>query len=56
MKDSSDDVILVIEGTESSNDDKILKNTPAICKELNIKTMTLPDFLSHHHEINSAFE
>lgn len=43
---SGEDVVLVTEETESSNDNKLFKKIPSICKDLNIKTMTLPDLLN----------
>jgi hypothetical protein len=45
-------VILVTEETESSNDNKLFKKIPAICKELDIQTMTLPDLLNEFNDIN----
>ena len=51
-----EDVTLVTEETESSNDNKLFKKIPAICKELNIKTMTLPELLSHYNDINIDFQ
>jgi hypothetical protein len=43
---SGEEVVLVTEETESSNDNKLFKKIPSICKDLNIKTMTLPDLLN----------
>jgi len=40
-----EEVILVTEETENSNDHKLFKKIPAICKELKITTMTLPELL-----------
>jgi hypothetical protein len=49
-------VVLVTEETESSNDNKLFKKIPAICKELNIETMTLPELLTKYEEININFK
>ncbi len=35
-------VFLVTEETESSNENKLFKKITAICKELNIETLSLP--------------
>jgi hypothetical protein len=51
LKDG-EEVILVTEETESNNDNKLFKKIPAICKDLEIKTMTLPDLLSKFDGIN----
>ena len=39
------DVVLVTEETVVSNDNKLFKKIPAICKELNIETITLPELI-----------
>lgn len=49
---NGEEVVLVTEETESSNDNKLFKKIPSICKELDIKTMTLPDLLSKFDGIN----
>ena len=54
VKDGGE-VILVTEETETSNDNKLFKKIPAVCKELNIRTMTLPEFLSLYELINLEF-
>jgi hypothetical protein len=51
-----DDVILVTEETEVSNDNKLFKKIPAICKELDIATMTLPQLLEKYEDINVEFK
>ena len=50
LKDN--EVILVTEETESSNDNKLFKKIPTICRELSIQTMTLPEILNKHYSIN----
>jgi len=52
---NTDEVILVTEETEISNDNKLFKKIPAICKELNIKTMTLPQLIAYYDGINIHF-
>ncbi len=49
-------VVLVTEETESSNDNKLFKKIPAICKELSIETMTLPELLSKYDGIDIDFQ
>jgi hypothetical protein len=51
LKDN-EEVILVTEETESNNDNKLFKKIPAICRMLDIKTMTLPELLSKYDDIN----
>jgi len=49
-------VVLVTEETESSNDNKLFKKIPAICKELEIETMTLPELISKYDGIDIDFQ
>lgn len=49
-------VVLVTEETEASNDNKLFKKIPAICKELEIETMTLPELLAMYDGINLGFQ
>jgi hypothetical protein len=49
-------VVLVTEETESSNDNKLFKKIPAICKELNIETLTLPELLAKYNGIDIEFQ
>jgi hypothetical protein len=49
-------VVLVTEETESSNDNKLFKKIPAICKELGIKTMTLPELIANYDGIDIDFQ
>jgi hypothetical protein len=48
-------VVLVTEETESSNDKKLFKKIPAICKELGIETMTLPELIASYDGIDIEF-
>lgn len=50
------DIILVTEESESSNDNKLFKKIPAICKELDIPTMTLPELLKKYEGIDVEFK
>lgn len=49
-------VVLVTEETESSNDNKLFKKIPAICKELEVETMTLPELLAKYDDIDIDFQ
>jgi len=49
-------VVLVTEETESSNDNKLFKKIPAICKELEIETMTLPELIAKYDGIDIDFK
>ncbi|TAH03862.1 MAG: DUF4411 family protein [Sphingobacteriales bacterium] len=49
-------VVLVTEETESSNDNKLFKKIPAICKELEVETMTLPELLAKYEGIDIEFQ
>ena len=48
MKDG-EKVVLVTEETKNSNDNKLFKKIPAICKELKIDRSTLPELLVSYH-------
>jgi hypothetical protein len=50
--DIFEEVIIVSEESESSNDNKLFKKIPAICKELDIKTLTLPQLLKNFDGID----
>jgi hypothetical protein len=52
LKNKGDHVFLVTEETESSNDNKLFKKIPAICKELKIETMTLPELIAKYDGID----
>jgi hypothetical protein len=49
-------VVLVTEETESSNDNKLFRKIPAICKELEIETMTLPELIAKYDGIDIDFQ
>ncbi len=49
-------VVLVTEETESSNDNKLFKKIPAICKELDVETMSLPELLAKYDGIDIDFQ
>jgi len=49
-------VVLVTEETESSNDNKLFKKIPAICKALEIETMTLPELIASYDDIDIDFQ
>jgi len=51
-----EEVILVTEESEVSNDNKLFKKIPAICKELDILTMTLPELLDKYDGIDIDFK
>ena len=51
-----EEVILVTEESEVSNDNKLFKKIPAICKELVILTMTLPELLDKYDGIDIDFK
>ena len=48
-------IALVTEETEYNNDNKPFKKIPAICSELGIRTMTLPEYLKLSEGINLTF-
>ncbi len=50
------EVTLVTEETEISNDNKLFKKIPAICKELGLKTLTLPELFSEFTDIQLHFK
>jgi hypothetical protein len=49
-------VVLVTEETESSNDNKLFKKIPAICRELGIDTMTLTELIVKYEGIDIDFQ
>ncbi len=56
LQKEEEKVVLVTEETESSNDNKLFKKIPAICKELNIDTLTLPELLEKYDGIDIDFQ
>lgn len=55
LQSTTDSLYLVTEETEYSNDNKLFMKIPAICKELNISTLTLPELLGKYEEISIDF-
>jgi hypothetical protein len=49
-------VVLVTEETADSNDSKLFKKIPAICKELDIKTMALPELIEQYKGLELNFK
>lgn len=56
LKAKDEQVVLVTEETDSSNDNKLFKKIPAICKELEIGTMTLPELIVKYDGIDIDFQ
>ncbi len=55
LKDG-EQVILVTEETENSNDGKLFKKLPFICKELGIETLTIPELITSYNGIDIDFQ
>ncbi len=53
---NEEQVVLVTEETESSNDNKLFKKIPAICNMLEIETMTLPELIAMYDGIDIDFQ
>lgn len=53
---AGEEVFLVTEESENNNDNKLFKKIPAICKELNIPTMTLPELIATFEGIEIDFQ
>ena len=51
-----DEVLLVTEESEESNDSKIFKKIPSICRVLEIETVTLPKLLDKYEGIDFEFK
>jgi len=51
-----EDIYLVTEETEESNDSKVFKKIPAICKEVGIQTLSLPQMLEKFDKIDLEFK
>lgn len=56
LKHKSENIIVVSEETEFSNDNKAFKKLPAICKMLDLDVKTLPEYLSTLQGINFEFK
>ena len=52
----NDEIVIVSEETEASNDNKSFKKLPAICKILEIDVLTLPELLDRYKEIDLEFK
>jgi len=50
------DIYLITEETERSNDSKLFKKIPAICKELGIPTLSLPQLLEKYEKVSFEFK
>ncbi|MGB5023873.1 MAG: DUF4411 family protein [Saprospiraceae bacterium] len=51
-----DDIFLITEETEDSNDSKVFKKIPAICKMLELDTLTLPEMIEKFEAIDLEFK
>lgn len=52
----NEEIIIVSEESESSNDNKAFKKLPAICKILGIKILTLPELINMYDGIDLEFK
>ena len=52
----TDPVIIITEETGFSNDGKVFKKIPEICKSIGITTMSLPEFLSEYKAIDLSID
>ncbi|HBG40897.1 MAG TPA: DUF4411 domain-containing protein [Porphyromonadaceae bacterium] len=55
LLNNGEKAILVTEETAGENDNKLFKKIPAICKELKIATMPLPQLIAQYKEIEFNF-
>ncbi len=56
LKHREDNIVIVSEETDSSNDNKSFKKLPAICKILKLDILTLPQLLDQYKEIDFEFK
>lgn len=56
LKNQGEHVVIVTEETESSNDNRLFKKIPVICKELEINTTTLPELILKYDGIHIDFQ
>lgn len=56
VQNKADNVIIVSEETDSSNDNKLFKKLPSICKILDLPIITLPKLLTQYDGINFEFK
>jgi hypothetical protein len=52
----TEEIYLVTEETEESNDSKVFKKIPAICRILELETITLPQLLEKFDQIKIEFK
>lgn len=55
LNNKDEEVVIVSEETESINDNKSFKKLPTLCKILEIKIMTLPQYLEKSNDIKFEF-
>ena len=48
--------IYITEETEDSNDSKVFKRIPAICRALELETLTLPQMIDKFDKIDIEFK
>jgi hypothetical protein len=53
--DNLEEVFIITEESEASNDNKAFKKIPAICKILNLDCMSLPKLIKQYRDINLEF-
>ena len=51
-----DELFIVTQETEISNDNKSFKKIPAICKMLDLKCITLPELIEKYSDLNIEFK
>lgn len=56
IQNKTDEIVIVSEETESSNDNKAFKKIPAICNFLNLRIITLPELFEEYSEIEFEFK
>jgi len=56
LQNKNDDLIIVTEETEASNDNKAFKKLPSLCKILNLSVKTLPELIELYDEIKFEFK
>lgn len=56
IQNKKNDIIIVSEETENSNDNKAFKKLPVICRFLNLEIITLPELLKKYSEIEFEFK
>jgi hypothetical protein len=56
LQNKNDNVVIVSEETDTSNDNKLYKKLPAICKILDITIITLPELLDQFDGIDFEFK